>query len=65
MWGESSSEWYELSSELGESSSKCGATCLRVSFLWGELSWGKLSLGRVVSNFNKSQLHRMVTGHGP
>ena len=43
MWGELSSEWGELSSERG-------ASCLRVSFLWGELSWGELSLGRVVRN---------------
>ena len=27
-----------------------GSTCLRTSFLWGELSLGDLSLGRVVSN---------------
>ena len=38
MWGELSSEWGELSSE-------CGA-----SILWGELSLGELSLGRVVRN---------------
>ena len=37
-----------LSSEWGELSSECGATCLRASFLWGELSWCELSLGRVV-----------------
>ena len=27
-----------------------GSTCLRTSFLWGELSWGDLSLGRIVRN---------------
>ena len=43
MWGELSSEWGELSSE-------CGASCLGASFLSGELSWGELSLGRVVRN---------------
>ena len=43
MWGELSSEWGELSSE-------CGASCLGPSFLWGELSWGELCLGRVVRN---------------
>ena len=43
MWGELSSEWGELSSQ-------CGASCLGASFLLGELSWGELSLGRVVRN---------------
>ena len=43
MWGELSSEWGELSSQ-------CGESCLGASFLWGELSWGGLSLGRVVRN---------------
>ena len=32
----------------GELSSECGASCLGASFLRGELSWGELSLGRVV-----------------
>ena len=27
-----------------------GSTCLRTSFLWGELSWGDLSLGGIVRN---------------
>ena len=45
--------WGDLSSEGGELSSQCGASCLGGSFLWGELSWGELSwgelsLGRVV-----------------
>ena len=35
--------WSELSSELGELSSECEASCL-----WSELSKGELSLGRVV-----------------
>ena len=38
MWGELSSEWGELSSHC------------RASRLWDELSWGELSLGRVVRN---------------
>ena len=37
--------WSELSSEWGELSSECEASCLGASFLWGELS-----LGRVVRN---------------
>ena len=32
----------------GEFSSECGASRPGVSFLWGELSLGELSLGRVV-----------------
>ena len=40
--------WGELSSEGGELSSECGASCLGASFLWSELSKGELSLGRVV-----------------
>ena len=43
MWGELCSEWGELSSQ-------CGVSCLGTSFLWGGLSWGELSLGRVVRN---------------
>ena len=27
-----------------------GSTCLRTSFLWSELSWDDLSLGRIVRN---------------
>ena len=42
--------WGELSSECGELSSECGASCHGASFLWGELSWGEFSLGRVVRN---------------
>ena len=32
----------------GELSSKSGASCLGASFMWVKLSWGELSLGRVV-----------------
>ena len=42
--------WDELFSEWGELSSECGASCLGAIFLWDELSWGELSLGRVVRN---------------
>ena len=44
--------WVELSSEWGDLSSEFGATCecLRANFLWGKLSCGELSLGRVVRN---------------
>ena len=37
--------WGELSSEWGELSSECWASCLGVSFLWGEFSLGRVVFG--------------------
>ena len=49
--------WAELSSELGRLGPSCllklgqlGPSCLGPTFLWAELSWADLSLGRVVLN---------------
>ena len=33
---------------VGELSSECGESRLGAGFLWGELSWGEMSLVRVV-----------------
>ena len=42
--------WGKLSYNMGRVVLDYGASCLSSSFNWSELSWGKLSLVRVVRN---------------
>ena len=45
----------------GELSCECGASYLRASFMWGDLSLGELSLVRVVCNSIKEPELLQVT----
>ena len=38
---------------LGELSYECGASCLEVSFMWVDLSWGELSVILTISLFER------------